>query len=131
MITTIRFYKEDNHRWFADIPEWKGDKEDLEMTLNADTMLDIICEGDDYVFLTLSTEPIDGFDVLDLEVKCSDYDFFSQGGTTNGAYYIMKSYRGIEFNLKIWLCDVTKFVFGDFPQKIYVFKNMVIITDES
>jgi hypothetical protein len=36
-----------------------------------------------------------------------------------GAYYHMESYMGLEFNLDVWLCDVTKFVFGEFPKIIY------------
>jgi hypothetical protein len=36
-----------------------------------------------------------------------------------GAWYILNQYLGIDFNLKMWLCDVTKFVFGNFPKKIY------------
>lgn len=115
MKRTIRFYKEYDHRWFADIPEWNGDKDDLEMVSNADIMLDIISQGDENLHLTLSTESIGGFDVLDLESKCPE--------PQNGAYYIMKSYRGIDFDLKMWLCDVTKFVFGDFPEKIYIHKK--------
>jgi hypothetical protein len=30
---------------------------------------------------------------------------------------------GIEFNLDIWLCDVTKFVFGEFPKIIHFNKK--------
>jgi hypothetical protein len=26
---------------------------------------------------------------------------------------------GMSMTLEVWLCDVTKFVFGDFPIKIY------------
>jgi hypothetical protein len=37
-----------------------------------------------------------------------------------GAYYLMKEYNGIEYNLKLWLCDVTLFVFNEFPEKIYI-----------
>jgi len=36
-----------------------------------------------------------------------------------GAWYKLENYLGIDFRLQMWLCDVTKFVFGDFPRKIY------------
>jgi hypothetical protein len=36
-----------------------------------------------------------------------------------GAWYVMEEYAGLRFGLSMWLCDVTKFVFGDFPLKIY------------
>jgi len=32
----------------------------------------------------------------------------------------MKTYKGIEYDPELWLCDVTKFVFGNFPKNIYI-----------
>jgi hypothetical protein len=37
----------------------------------------------------------------------------------NGAFYKLENYKGIEIGLEMWLCDVTKFVFGKFPKIIY------------
>lgn len=122
MINTYKFYKTTENYWYIELPEWRGDIEDLQMVSGADTMLDIVAEGRNYVFLTLTDEFIDKFDVLELQVKCSDYDFDSQGGPSSGAYYLMKSYKGIEFNLKMWLCDVTRYVLGYFPENIYILK---------
>jgi hypothetical protein len=34
----------------------------------------------------------------------------------------MEKYQGIDFDLEMWLCDVTKFVFDEFPTKIYFVK---------
>lgn len=117
------FNKEDNGRWYVCLPEWLGDKEDLEMVGGADTMLDIMSEGNNYVLLYMSLEPVENFDTLELDALCCDYDFFAQGGPATGAFYKMKTYMGVEFNLTMWLCDVTKFVFGDFPQTIYIKKQ--------
>jgi hypothetical protein len=36
-----------------------------------------------------------------------------------GAWYRMEKYMGIRYDIDMWLCDVTKFVFGDFPKTIY------------
>ena len=36
-----------------------------------------------------------------------------------GAWYSMDSYLGIAYQHEMWLCDVTKFVFGYFPKVIY------------
>ena len=35
----------------------------------------------------------------------------------DGALYNLIS---TNFNFEVWLCHVTKFVFNDFPQKIYI-----------
>lgn len=104
---SLKFYKEVDHRWFADLPEWKGEKDDLEMVMGADTMLDIISQGDDIVFLTLSDKPFEGYDYL-LTLKEEIYD---------GVLYDLTS---TNFNFEVWLCGVTKFVFNTFPDKIYL-----------
>ena len=51
---TIRFYKEPDSKWFADIPEWEGEKWELEMVMGADMMLDILSQGEGEINLTLS-----------------------------------------------------------------------------
>jgi hypothetical protein len=37
-----------------------------------------------------------------------------------GAQYYLEEYIGLTINLRVWLCDVTKFVFGDFPKDIWI-----------
>lgn len=102
----FKFYKELN-RWFVDLPDWTGEKDELEMVMGADTMLDILAQGQDVVFLSMSTDPFDGYDYL-LTLKEEIYD----GG--------MYDLTNINFNFDVWLCSVTKFVFGYFPNKIYL-----------
>jgi hypothetical protein len=105
------FYKEPSNRWFVDLPEWEGSKDELEMVMGADTMLDIISEGYNKVSLVLSLEPFEECDILE---KVEDTPGIG------GALYIMKSYKGSEYNLKLWLCEVTRFVFGNLPENIYI-----------
>ncbi len=111
-IRTFRFYKEPDNRWYVDLPEWEGDKFDLEMVAGADTMLNIISEDQNNVWLTLSEEFFEGADKLEFVRLESKWD--------NGAYYKLDTYKGLEINLEMWLCDVTKFVFGDFPKEIFL-----------
>jgi hypothetical protein len=111
---TFKFYK-DEYGWFVELPEWTGEKWDLQMVMGADMFLDILSQGDDKVFVTLSVTPFEGCDVLDMKylgrLEGPEYG--------EGAWYELKNYIGIEYNLEMWLCDVTKFVFGNFPKKIY------------
>lgn len=110
---TIKFTKEDfTNRWYAILHEWKGSRDDLEMVCGADTMLDIMSEGNDYVYCTMDTEHFENSDVLELVRPGEE--------SIGGSYYILKHYRGIEINLEIWLCNTTLFVFGEFPNKIYI-----------
>lgn len=111
----FKFEKEMND-WFVVLPEWEGSKADLQMVMGADTFLDILCEGEWHVWLTLSTEPFENSNTLELihyGVEPSEEDL------EQGAWYKMKSYRGIEFDLDMWLCEVTRFVFGHLPRTIY------------
>jgi len=37
-----------------------------------------------------------------------------------GGYYHMKKFQTRQVNKDLWLCDVTRFVFGDLPKKIFI-----------
>jgi hypothetical protein len=40
-----------------------------------------------------------------------------------GGYYYMKQCENKEVNKDLWLCDITRFVFRNIPEKIYI-RNM-------
>lgn len=101
-----KFIKESNGRWYIELPEWTGNKDDLEMVMGADTMLDIFAQGESEIELSISTEPFEGAHELQYTRP--------EGG---GGWYTYKS--DIQ-EFEVWLCFVTKFVFGYFPQRIYL-----------
>ena len=111
MIREFKFYK-DEGGWFVDLPEWEGTKADLAMVSGADTMMDIISQGENDIKVLLSTEEFDGSNRLEFLRESPEVG--------EGSWYLMKSYKGIEYDLELWLCDVTIFVFGNFPKNIYV-----------
>ncbi|SRR5258705_13993397 len=109
-----RFVRE-GKGWYIDLPgylEEGGNKGDLEMVSGADTMLNIIAEGKDEVTLQIDTSPFEDSDELLLTELCDPI--------LGGGYYHMKQFENKEVNKDLWLCDVTRFVFGDIPQKIYI-----------
>jgi len=111
---TYRFYKNEIE-WFVDLPEYLekgGDIGDLQMVEGADTMLDIMSEGKKEVVLCISTEKFDGSDQLKLIEKCHPLK--------GGGYYFMKKFEQEEINLRIWLCRVVEFVFGDIPENLFI-----------
>lgn len=110
----FKFYKEDQ-RWYVDLPEWEGGQAELEMVSGADTFLDIIAQGEDIVYVTLSQTPFEGCEVLQFS-KLGRLEGFELG---EGGWYFMNEYQGINYGLEMWLCDVTKFVFGELPNKIF------------
>lgn len=109
----LRFYKESSGCWYVDLPDWKGSKADLQMVAGADTMLDYMAEGKDEVELFVSEEAFEGGDLLQFIKPATELG--------NGSYYFLDKFRGIDIKLEMWLCDVTKFVFGGyFPDEIYI-----------
>jgi len=113
MIREITFYQEPNSRWYVDLPEWEGSKDELEMVLGADDMLNYMSEGEGKVRIIFSTTPQNNFDTLELKNETPDI---------GGGYYHMATYNGININQDMWLCDVTKFVFNTLPKTIYLKK---------
>ena len=107
------FNKEVDDRWYVELPEWEGSKADLEMVSGADTMLNIISEGESTVSLIISIETFVGSDVLELINMDNDF---------GGGWYMLKSYKGIDFNLKMWLCSVTEFLYSKMPNEIFICK---------
>ena len=111
-----RFVRE-GEEWYIDLPEYLeqgGNKGDLQMVSGADTMLDIIAEEKDEVVLQIDTKPFEGADELLLTELCDPI--------LGGGYYHMRQFENKKVDKDLWLCDVTRFVFGDIPERIYVRK---------
>lgn len=110
MTRTLKFYKEELGRWYVDLPEWEGDKGELEMVAGADTMLDIYAQQGETVTLIVSDSPLEYGDSL------------IYSGNDDGVYNV-STLHGQPYDFNIWLCPVTQFVFGDYPSRIYVKKT--------
>lgn len=111
-----RFVRE-GMAWYIDLPEYLnqgGDKGDLQMVSGADTMLGIIADKENEVALQIDTEPFEGADELLLTEICDPI--------LGGGFYHMKQFENKAVNKDLWLCDVTRFVFGNIPGKIYIRK---------
>jgi len=85
-------------------------KADLEMVSGADQLLDILSKGGSSIELLISHE------LGDLSLSISNRDCYS------GAYYEVTGEvtPGVNIDMEIWLCDVTKFIFGYFPKKLFI-----------
>ncbi|MCP4521009.1 MAG: hypothetical protein GY827_04835 [Cytophagales bacterium] len=104
---TFKFERESDGRWYVVLPEWQGDKEELEMVAGADMFLEIMAQGENEVVIDVDIEPFDGF-----KYKLTFQDHEAGGGT----YYL----RGELFEFPVWLCHVTEFVYGYLPENIFV-----------
>lgn len=115
MIRVIKFVKEPSNDWYAVLPEWLGDKCELQMVMGADSWLDVLSQGEAEVELAIGDDFFHGAEELNI-IEIGKLEGPELG---TGAWYLAKSYIGIEYDLKLWLCDVTKFVFGYFPTTLY------------
>lgn len=118
----LTFLKEKDNRWYLQLPEWEGDKKDLEMVAGADDMCNILSQGENEVTVWIGDRPLTESEELILEGKCSDvaWELDGQDSPTSGAFYRVTKLKGVEYNFTIWLCDVTKFIFGKFPERLYI-----------
>mgnify|MGYP003650028343 CR=1 FL=1 len=98
-----------NDRWYVDLPEWEGSKDDLEMVSGADTLLDIIAQGDDIVHISWSEELIENYNYKLIFLR--EEEFIGATYMVEGAYIT---------SFEAWLCNVTLFVFGYFPKILYI-----------
>jgi len=118
----LRFYKEKTNEWYADIPDWTGLKAQLQMIDGADTLLDLMAEGKDEVTVEFSETEFDGAETLHLVNVNNGIKFMNINLLKNmdfGADYLILTYKGQIIDHNVWICNVTKYVFGHFPLVIY------------
>lgn len=101
----FKFELEEN-KWYVVLPEWTGEKEELEMVSGADTMLDLVAQGEKVVYLSISETPIEGQKFI-LHYK------EEQAG---GGLYLLTSEQ---HEFEVWLCHVVKFVYKHLPKVLY------------
>lgn len=109
-----RFLRE-GRGWYIDLPGFLaqgGTKADLQMVSGADTMLDLIAGDADEVELRMDTQPFSGANELVLTERCDPI--------LGGGYYHLRSFEGKSVMQDMWLCEVTRFVFDDLPERIFV-----------
>jgi len=111
MTKEYKFYKTEENRWYIDLPDYienGGYIEELEMVAGADIMLDILSDFQSNITLIIDTIPFENSERI---IKTENQECES------GANYDLISQ--MNNRLPIWLCDVTKYVFGDFPDIIF------------
>jgi hypothetical protein len=104
----LTFNKEDK-KWYIYLPEWEGDKAELEMVAGADRLLDVLSGDKDTVTIEVSEEPLE--DAIKLKKLHHLY---------GGADYKVENCPGVD---RAWLCKVTKFVYGGYmPNRLFIKK---------
>lgn len=104
------------NRWYVHLPDYPGFTDELEMVLGADVLCDMIDTHDiGYITVTVSDKPTYS------EFSTREYILDFVNSTTNSAgEQDGANYRLREYKLDVWLCNVTKYLFGEFPATFYV-----------
>lgn len=111
----FKFNRDEDNRWYIDLPDWEGSKDDLEMVCGADVLLDIISNNyfysADHVYINII------LDSNDTSLNGTEFKLVLNEIQDSGATYYVHHENISTF--EIWLCDVTKFVFNEFPELIF------------
>lgn len=120
----LSFTKEDDGKWYIDIPDWPFDHHNLMMVAGADKL----CEALSYDGRHTRVEVmIADTDEEELKMIRTHYSTDIIGtredySITGGAYYRIGAERKYTHNAKFWLCPVTMFVLGHYPMYLRIRK---------
>lgn len=102
-------------QWFVHLPNYPGHYSELEMVLGADVMCDMIDTFETgSITATVSDEPFDSI------FSSKEYVLDFVNSTISNGKQDGVNYRLREWKLDVWLCNVTKHIFNNFPVTIYI-----------
>ena len=106
----ISFTKEDDGKWYIDLPDWPFDHSHLQMVDGADDLCEAFSYDGKHANVEVEVErPGKG-----IEAYRTDYSI------TEGAYYHCEINALKDRNYKFWLCPVTLFVLGEYPKYMFI-----------
>ncbi len=125
-VQVLGFIKEQGI-WYADLPQFLeqglGTKANLMMVDGADTFLDLLSGNTSKVTLKISPEPFKGQQTWMKKFRKGLnqqlLELIGHAPVDYGAYYQVKELHGKPHDHQLWLCPVTEYVFGSYPDEIY------------
>ncbi len=125
--TQVLGFVKENKIWYADLPQFLeqglGTKANLMMVDGADTFLDTLSGNGYKVSLKISPQPFKGYQAGMKKFKKGMnrelLDLIGHAPVDYGAYYNVSELNGNPYQHQLWLCPVTEYVFGSYPDEIY------------
>lgn len=110
----LDFNKENDGCWYIDLPNWPLSHHNLMMVCGADDLCEHLSSDGKSVTVGVVINP--------KKKPNSEWGKLvkTKSSLLGGATYKVKNIKG--FNQDIWLCPVTLFVFGKYPDVIYINK---------
>lgn len=114
--------------WYADLPEFLnaglGARSNLMMVDGADSFLDLLCAGQSRITLQISKTPFPEWQAklqkTGVGLNSQLLDLVGHAPVDYGAYYQATEFAGKLFSHCLWLCPVTEYVFGEYPEQIFL-----------
>lgn len=122
----LSFIKEDGI-WYANLPEFLnrglGTKANLMMVDGADTFLDLLSNNGKCITLSLSREvtlnSTGSLRKIKRGMNVQLLQLIGHAPVDYGAYYQVQELNGAPYQHQLWLCPVTEYVFGEYPDQIF------------
>ena len=98
------------NRWYAHIPDFPESIDELQMVDGADTLCELLDNDEDGIvktIISINEEPQNG--------EYYTLEFINSTGDYGANYHVSG-----KIDMDIWLCNVTKYIFNNFPVKIYL-----------
>jgi len=95
----LSFEKDKDGSWYIIVPEYPGNRSELQMVAGADIALDKLSNGTNLVRLSCYTS-----------FKLLTHYKAIHTGYGNYTCSLLNDF---------WLCEVTKYIFGEYPDEIY------------
>lgn len=109
-----KFYKEQDGRWYIDLPEYLeegvGTKANLEMVAGAETLLNELSDNESSILIEMTDEP---------NGHWNNVNYFTLRKAKNNPFELGATYI-YEDESVVWLCPVCEWVFGNYPEEIYI-----------
>ena len=117
----ISFTKEDDGQWYVDFPNWPFDHHNLLMVEGADKLCELLSYDGKHTRISVipskEDRDIQSYDLNErFQLKRTEW------GLTEGATYQVNLNQFKKFGAFIWLCPVTLFVLGEYPEYLYIKK---------
>jgi hypothetical protein len=128
VLTFVAEHDSQIKRWYYKFPHWGFEHGNLEMVSGADSMCEYYAEGKDEV-----TVDVIALKEIDAKTASDGYDFFEglkQEGSFKDKLLLGRTYQNVKANKEgklvirtIWICPVTLFVLGRYPNVLYIKKH--------
>ncbi len=117
----ISFTKEDDGLWYVDYPNWPFDHHNLLMVDGTDKLCELLSYDGKHTKVSVIPSKEDK-DIQSYDINERFQLRRTEWGLTEGATYQVNLNQFKRFGAFIWLCPVTLFVLGEYPEYMYIKK---------